>query len=110
MDTAYAILRPGQPAEVGSVDLPPKPDYRELKATVEHLLGGMPVERVFVLHKGQYTDMFVGETSAIIGAPRNEAATTVYRNNVMTHHPKEDAEKLPAIYGDAVLFSRKVWF
>jgi hypothetical protein len=110
MDTPYAILRPGAKAEAGSVDLPPRPDYRELKATIQHLLGGVAVERVFVLHNGQYTDMFVGETSAILGAPRNEAATKVYRNNFMTHHPGENPESLAAIYGDAILFSRKVWF
>ncbi len=110
METPFAILRPGAKAEAGSADLPPKPEYRELSKLLWPLLDTAGIERVLVLHNGAYTDMFVDGQGVEKGLPRNDTATRVYRNNFLTHHEGHDPESLPVIYGDAVLFSRKVWF
>ncbi|SPL65377.1 hypothetical protein [Ochrobactrum soli] len=87
-----------------------------------------PIERVNVLYRGEYRDMFVGETSAINGRHiRNIRATEVYRANALENHwrlnspdPTKakpidlswtlDPEILPAISGPAVLFpDYQVW-
>jgi hypothetical protein len=68
------------------------------------------LERVRVFHDGAYTDMFVDDESIGKGLPVNEAATAIYRCNVLTHDKRAKAEDLPKIYGPAVLFSREVWF
>lgn len=74
-----------------------------------------PPEHASVLHNGRPHDMFVSEYSAMDykdrgPLPRNEAATTIYRCYSMEHNPKQDPEDLPAIYGTAILFHKKVWF
>lgn len=109
--TVITIMRPGMPEEVREVELPAAPGYRKLDELLRPLLDGNDLERVNVFWSGAYTDMFVDETSALKGPPRNEAATAIYRNNWLTHQePGADPESLPAIYGPAVLFNRRVWF
>lgn len=109
--TTITIMRPGAPEEVRPVEqLADDPGYPALKAIVEPFLDGGDLEHVTVLHDGKRTDMFVDECGSLKGLPRNEPATSIYRNNWLTQHPKEDPESLPAIYGPAVLFSRRVWF
>ena len=110
MLTSYTALRPAAEPEIRETELAPEPGYIRLKAVVTPLLDGADLERVSVLHDGERADMFVDEMSAVKGLPRNEAATAIYRNNWLTQHPGEDPESLPAIYGPAVLFSRRVWF
>lgn len=48
------------------------------------------------------------------GLPRNEAATAIYRRATILGRTAikydGDPETLPAIYGPAVLFDRRVWF
>ncbi len=92
------------------VEMPLQPNLTKLRAIVEPHLDGQRLEHVAVLWNGKRCSMFVGETSTIDGRPRNEEATTVYRNNWMSSHPNDDPEDLPEICGPAVLFHRNVWF
>lgn len=108
--TTMTIMRPGAEPEERAIELAAEPGYRTLDAILRPLLDGHDLEHVTVLHSGQRADMFVDEMSAVKGLPRNEAATAIYRNNWLTQHPGEDPERLPAIYGPAILFNRRVWF
>jgi hypothetical protein len=67
------------------------------------------LEHVLVYWDGKYLDMFVDENGLAQGLPRNEFATRIYRNNIMTHEPGVTAEELPFIVGDAVLLSERLW-
>lgn len=69
-----------------------------------------PFEHVTVFWNGEYTDMFVGETSALRGLPVNEMASKIYNNNLVVHDPSNPRAGTGTIYGTAVLFSRRVWF
>lgn len=109
MQTTYTLIGANGVKLSKEVDLPKTPGYTALDAIIRPLLGGRSLERVNVLHEGQYTDMFVGEDSADGSLPVNPEATAIYRNNVLTHEKGVTADELPAIYGPAVLFSRKVW-
>jgi hypothetical protein len=110
MITEMTIMHPGAEPEVRQEDWPEAPGYRFLAEKIGPVVRG-DVERVNVFWDGAYTDMFVNETGALMSLPRNEAATVIYRNNWLTHQdPAADPESLPAIYGPAVLMSRKVWF
>ena len=63
-----------------------------------------------MLHDGERRDMFVEELGHVrkTGAkPLNEAATKIYRNNMVSQGARP--EDLPTIVGDAVLFHRIVW-
>ena len=110
MQTIITIMRPAEAPRIDSVDIPEQPHYRLLRELIVPHLNGGDLEHVTVLHDGQRADMFVDEMSAVKGLSRNEAATEIYRNNWLTQHPDEEPESLPAIYGPAVLFSRRVWF
>jgi hypothetical protein len=76
-----------------------------------------------------YRDMFVDEEGQALllrltedgvsavrdrpgkGLPRNEAATALYRRNVLMHEAPSDPESHPWIAGPAVFFpDRRVWF
>jgi hypothetical protein len=115
MKTEYTIFKPGDGAvERGEVDWPKDPGYHLIKALVEPLFGGDPLEHVSVLHDGRRRDMFVSEYGHMRIAtrdpmPRNERATAIYRTNWMTQHPDQDPESLPTIAGPAILFYRIVW-
>lgn len=118
--TRIRILRTDHPPIERTVELPAEPGYAALKALIEPLLDGAHLERVAVLddfdggEAFKPVDMFVDETGALKRLPRNEAATTIYRRATMLgrsgalvpRHP----DQLPAIYGPAVLFERRVWF
>ncbi len=108
--TTMIIFRVGAEPETRTVSLEPEPGYDVLKGLIDPCLGGGHLEHVTVLHEGQRTDMFVDDESVAKGLPRNEAATAIYRNNWLTQHPEDDPESLPAIYGPAILMSRRVWF
>lgn len=109
MVTEFTLMRPDGTAENGTADLAEQPGYATLKALLDPLLGG-DLEHVSVLHDGERRDMFVHETGALDGLPRNEAATRIYRNATLTREPRTDPETIPAIYGPAVLFARRVWW
>ena len=51
-----------------------------------------------------------GHRISVVLPARNEAATAIYRNNVLSQVPGKEPETLPCIVGPAVLFSRRVWF
>ncbi|KAB2699353.1 hypothetical protein HGG72_08340 [Ochrobactrum pecoris] len=70
-----------------------------------------PIERVNVLYRGEYRDMFVGETSSINDRHiRNIRATEIYRNNVLSNGWEPSFSNLPFICGPAVLFpDYQVW-
>jgi len=112
MNTTYQVIRPNGGADtVHHADLPQRPGLDLLKSIVlPYLDGARYMERVNVLHAGHYTDMFVDEDGIMKKLPVNEAATAIYRANWLHQHPKTDPSTLPAIYGPAVLFQRRVWF
>lgn len=102
----------GTESSVHMVDLAEKPTFDAIGTAVEPLLGFsmLDTERVNVFQAGSYTDLFVHDSGALLGLPRNERATAIYRHNVLAHEPGTDPESLPAIYGPAVLSSRRIWF
>lgn len=104
----YTLFRPGQEPLRGEAEFDGI-NYKTIKMAVEPLIDNEPLEHVAVLHNNRRADMFVSEVGAIHGLPRNEHATTVYRNNSMTRDPTLDPESIPAIYGPAVLFDQIVW-
>ncbi|WP_336801667.1 hypothetical protein [Kaistia sp. MMO-174] len=110
MRTAFTIYRVDAEPEQAEADLPEQPGYRLLRDLLTPLLDGARFEHVAVLHQDEPADMFVDEFGALNGLPRNEAATKIYRNNWLTMHPGTPPDDLPAIYGTAVLFARRVWF
>lgn len=118
MITRYRIMRPGELHVTGEVDWPEQPGYAAIKGLVEPILGGR-LEHVTVLNdfdgsaNERRGDMFVDEHSAIDLAtrmPRNEAATAIYRRATLHREPHTAPETLPAIYGPAILFSRRIWW
>lgn len=120
MKTRICIMRPDQPHESREIDLPREPGYDALDKLLRPLLDNNHLERVAVLsdfdggNNFQPTDMFVDEMGANKGLPRNEAATLIYRRATMLGRtgvrPPADPDDLPAIYGPAILFDRRVWF
>lgn len=110
MQTTYTVILADGTTTKHEIDWPQEPGYHAIAALVRPLIGpGRDFERVNVLHDGKYTDMFVDAEGLIDDLPRNELATVVYRNNVLTHEPGTEAESLPHIAGPVVLFARKVW-
>jgi hypothetical protein len=109
--TEYTIIRANGDEEVRSAELPEVPDYFQVKAVVQPLIGEHnDFEHVAVLHDAKAADMFVDENGHMKGLPRNERATAIYRHNWLKQHPGTNPETLPWIVGTAVLFSRRVWF
>lgn len=111
------IMRPELPHETREVlDFAPFDHHRKL---IREILDGADLEHVSVLASFtglppfEVSDMFVDEIGAIKKLPRNEAATLIYRRATMmgmTPVPMpDDPEELPAIYGVAVLFEKRVW-
>jgi hypothetical protein len=114
MQTEWTILRPGEPSEKVTGNLPEVPGFSRLSNICRPLVGG-DIERVRVWYDSQYLDMFVNEQGALLGLPVNHAATEIYHANIRTHFPAEYARQLkagtlPPIAGCAVLFCRAVWF
>ena len=113
------IMRPDAPHETREVAFKGAPDYRQLDALLRPILDGADLEHVTVLASFtgeppyERADMFVDEMSALKQLLRNEAATLIYRRASMmgrTGRPAPaDPEDIPAIYGPAVLFERRVW-
>ena len=111
METTYTLLGVNGTKCVATLDLPKEPGYDVLAKIIRPLIGrGRDFERVNVLHEGKYTDMFVDDSGLLDHLPINVAATAIYRNNVLTHEKGAIADDLPAIHGNAILFSRKVWY
>lgn len=109
--TEYTIIRANGDEEVHSVQLPAEPDFFQLKAIIQPIIGERnDFEHVGVLHNDVRTDMFVDEMGRLKGLPRNERATAIYRHNWLSKHPDTNPELMPAIVGTAVLFARRVWF
>ena len=112
-DVSYTILRADGTAESGRCEIPDddKGRYETIVAIVGKVIGSdADLEHVNVFVNGAYTDLFIDEVGQLKGLPHNEAATAVYRNNILTHDPDQhDPDDLPDIVGDAILFSEKVW-
>lgn len=115
MKTTFHILSADGTKETREVDWPVAPIYAQLHDLLLPLLGeGEPLEHVAVLHEGHRADMFVSELGHLPmkwrgPMPRNEQATTIYRNNTMVRSPNTDPETLSWIAGPAILFDRIVW-
>lgn len=113
------IIRPDEPEERAVIRLPEQSSaryYSALRDGLDPILGG-PFEhvRVFADFDGgndfSYCDLFVHECGRLLGMPRNETATAIYRSNVLVHQtPAPQPESLPFIAGPAILFRGKVWF
>ena len=120
IDTNMKIIRANGNTETSVRALTAEPGYDVLRRLINPILDGSGMERVAVwadFHGGtkfEALDMFVDELCAIKRLPRNEIATAHYRRATMmglTGVAKpSDPESIPAIYGTAILFSRRVWF
>jgi hypothetical protein len=110
MGTGYTIYRTDGTSERREASLSPEPGYDALAQLIRPILDGADLEHVSVLHERKRRDMFVDDIGAVKGLPRNEAATAIYRNNWLSRNPGADPESIPAIYGTAILFDRRVWF
>jgi hypothetical protein len=115
--TGILIMRPDEPHEKREVQIADKDgvtSYLAIAKIVEPIIGGT-MEHVTVFgdfHGGSnyhYLDMFVAETGALDGLPLNYEATAIYRRNTLVHSDRYRPDDLPAIYGPAVLFERRVW-
>lgn len=109
MKTGMKIFHPDGTVDEQSVELPENPGYTHLRDLLTPLLKGGYLEHITVLHDGKRADMFVDEDGHQKRLPRNEAGTTIYRNNWLTQHPGTEPESIPYIVGTAVLFDRIVW-
>jgi hypothetical protein len=108
--TGFTVYNADGSSSKGAILWPAEPGLTHHRSLILPLLGpDCNLEHVTVLHEGKRADMFVDEHGVRKQLPRNEAATAIYRNNWLTHHPKDAPESLPAIYGTAVLFDRIVW-
>ena len=115
MKTGYSIYLTNGTRVDATCELAETPGYDAINAVVRPLISTLLtthdyIEHVAVLVDGERRDMFVDEDGQNKRLPRNEAATTHYRRSWMTTYPKHDPETLPYIYGDAVLFKRRIWF
>lgn len=107
--TIYEVILPGGTLVLGTVEWEEDPGYDAINKLVGPLVGE-PIEHVWVLLEGERCSMFVNENGVAKGLPVNDAATVHYRRNTLSHQPSIKPEQLPAIYGPAVLFHRRVWF
>ncbi len=107
--TVLHVIHP-EAATIGdmTVMLPETPDLEVLNAILRPLLGGAFVH-VHISAEDGVRDMFVHETGEIDRLPVNETATRLYRAGYMTMSPDAEPGDLPAIYGPAVVFTRRVW-
>lgn len=101
-ETPIVIYRPGQLPE--QMDVPHPYGIREITSLVKRLLGNAEVEHVPVVYKGAWRMLLVDPAAQIRAKPRNETATAIYRNYLVSAFPNQDPEDSPAIWGDAVLF------
>jgi hypothetical protein len=107
--TKYTVLQPDGGSDVRYVTWPVEPGYEAIRDVVEPILKA-DLEHVTVLYKDKRTDMFVDDCGALKHLPRNDAATEIYRAAYLKRHPDTDKEKMPAIYGTAIIFDRQVWY
>ena len=111
METKITILwTGGRAAEVRPVLIVDNPSVIDLQQIVRPILGTAEIEHVSCLYEGAQTDMFVDGDGVAKGLPLNRVATDIYRCAWMTRYPSTDPDTMPAIYGTAVLFGRRVWF
>jgi hypothetical protein len=116
MKTELTIYLTDGTTRAGTCELAEHPTYDAINAVVRPLLKTMltkhdHIEHVYVLgHDGERADMFVDDEGQMKDLPRNEAATAIYRRAWLAHQPDTAPDSLPCIYGDAVLFGRRIWF
>ncbi len=115
MKTTYVVFYPDGTETAGECEMKEQPTYDEINAVVRPLIRTLLTksdyfEHVTVLHEGERRDMFVDDEGQAKNLDRNEKATTVYRHNWLTAHPETEPETVPYIYGDAVLFGRRIWY
>lgn len=115
MITRYILLRPDAAPEGGQINWPRFPGLERVRALVPTIdfrdyhqslvLADMRGGDNFVP-----TDLFFDNQGVAKNLPRNEEATAIYRRGFMLRMPNRDPEKLSAVFGLALLFSRRVWF
>jgi hypothetical protein len=110
METFYTILRVDGSSERLSVDWPRDPEYEQIRALVEPILGGAMMEHVYILgDKGEPQDMFVDEIGHWKNLSVNHEATRLYRRATLLRRPEVSPEELNYIVGAAVVFDRIIW-
>jgi hypothetical protein len=110
--TKYTIMLPNGERIDHAIEWPQDPGFETIEALVAPLVVFQSghIEHVYVTSEsGERVDMFVDEKGALKGLDRNEQATVEYRRGYLMAHPKHDPSKMPAIYGTAVLFHRRIW-
>jgi hypothetical protein len=113
--TRFLVLRPEEPNEGLTVELPRRPTYEQIAAVVRPVLQCEWFEHVSVLadFKGGLAfgraDMFVDEMGHPKNLPRNGNATAIYRRNALLHQGVKDPETLDWIAGPALLCERVIW-
>jgi hypothetical protein len=93
------------------------PGYKQLRDICLSLIKtALDIEHVSVLSgfcendSWRHLDMFVDNEGVRKDLPYNYHATTEYQRAYRQRHPSADPRDLPAVWGDAVLFDRRVWF
>lgn len=114
MKATYRFISVDGTETTHSVDLLDEPGHRHTKLHEIfelHFGPDIEMEHVNVWYDDHYTDMFVDETGSWKGLPINKTATDIYRANVLAHAVNPpNPEDMPPIFGDAILFEKKVWF
>jgi hypothetical protein len=118
MLTSYTIYYPSGETKRGEVDWPDVPSDSRIAEFVDLILGpGRNLKHVRVLRADigesdlitpkDSRDMFVYDSCALDGLPLNPEATRIYQALFKLNGVRGD---LPAIYGVAIVFDRRVWF
>ncbi|NTE96712.1 hypothetical protein [Agrobacterium tumefaciens] len=112
MQTTFTIIQPDGAEEVHTVELPEQPEFKQLAAVIQPILGkNRDMERINVFWQDRYACMFVDDMGVLDDLPLNAKATEIYNNNLRVHNPELHAELgVNPIHGVAILFDRRVWF
>jgi hypothetical protein len=99
-----------EPIRPGIATFREVPSRQEIARVVRPLIDDATMMRVPVTRAetGLAVDMFVDELAIIKDLPRNERATTIFREEYLLWHPFADPAKLRFIAGTAILFDEPV--
>lgn len=100
---------PGEDVHTGSARLPEIPNPAEVRKVVSEFIAH-GIQRVSVVLDGRTADMFVEDANQPGEHPLNERATLIYNRQYLLDHADVDIDRLPRIYGPALVFDDPVWF